>query len=231
MTVDPQDVQNGFPARPQGAWRLRRTLSGTSQGDMRLRTTLETVFNILLHGEDDFAKELPFDHPILRLLSLLKWERAIDYRNQSTLSNQFRCLHQFRMRAHIGPFDRQLAAVDIAKRELHISTGRRPTSDQAPALRERLQATVPDIRADMFDHDIDTASVSQRLHVLRKLFFRVVDHLIGAQRLGFGNLLVGPDGRNHMGSSELRHLDSHHPYAAPRADHQHRFTILESGQG
>ena len=32
-------------ARPQGAWRLRCTLWGTSQGDMRLRTKLGTVFS------------------------------------------------------------------------------------------------------------------------------------------------------------------------------------------
>ena len=40
------DAQNGQPTRPQGTWRLRRTLWGTSQGDMRLRTKLEAVFNI-----------------------------------------------------------------------------------------------------------------------------------------------------------------------------------------
>src|SRR5688500_12804290 len=32
-------------ARPQGAGRLRRTLRGTSQGDARVRTPLEDVFN------------------------------------------------------------------------------------------------------------------------------------------------------------------------------------------
>jgi hypothetical protein len=52
----PQDAQNGIPARPQGARRLKRTpfppahpelprqlnhRGGTLQGDGRLRTTLE----------------------------------------------------------------------------------------------------------------------------------------------------------------------------------------------
>src|SRR5712692_2706810 len=43
-----EDAQNGQPTRPQGAWRLRCTLWGTSQRDMRLRTKLEAVFNSLL---------------------------------------------------------------------------------------------------------------------------------------------------------------------------------------
>ena len=41
-----EGAQNEFGTRPQEAWRLRRTFFGTSQGDMRPRTLLQTVFSV-----------------------------------------------------------------------------------------------------------------------------------------------------------------------------------------
>ena len=46
-SIPKQAVQKVIAARPQGAWRLRRTFSSTSQGDRRLRTKRRGFFNSL----------------------------------------------------------------------------------------------------------------------------------------------------------------------------------------
>src|SRR5262249_20263911 len=190
----------------------------------------EKARTLLTDCQDDLTKELPTLQVLLGRLCLLKWIGAVNDGDQSALPHECGCLHKLRPCSHLGALHGQLARRDLTEIQLHCTARRRSAGNETTALRHLFDTTVPHLRTDMSDHNINASTFGKQPHPLRHLSSSVMDDRIGTQNDRFRNLVLRPDGGDDSSSGQLRHLDRDTAYSAASSHDQNRFTMLQVRQ-
>lgn len=156
---------------------------------------------------------------------------AVDYRFETSVGNEAHDAVQLRLRSHVGAEKRKLAAEEEAQIQLGIIAGSRAAGDESAAGSETGEAVIPRNNADVFENDVDAALVGDAANLVANFLRFVIDDMVGAEFFGFGELLVGAGGGNHMRAKEFGDLYGGCSNAAACAEDEHIFAGLKFGAG
>src|SRR5262247_2685458 len=179
-------------------------------------------------GDDDLSEHLPAFDPRQPALEVGERNLGVDHRQQAV--------------RHLGE-----ALADIAHRgaeradnavllleKLHQVDGRRwprsrAASDQPSAALEAKERAVEGLRAHVLEYHVDALFGCDLAHGAFEALGAIIDHVIGAQRLGLFRLGIVADGGDDGATDRLCHFDGDGADAGTAGMHQHALARLELG--
>src|SRR5262244_1239953 len=179
-------------------------------------------------GDDDLSEHLPAFDPRQPAFEVGERNLGVDHRQQAV--------------RHLGE-----ALADVAHRgaeraddavllleKLHQVDGRRwprgrAASDQPAAAFEAKERTVEGLRADVLEYHVDALFGRDLAHDAFEALGAIIDHVIGAQRLGLFRFGIVADRGDDRAADRLRHLDGDGADAGTPGMHEHALAWLELG--
>src|SRR6516164_3498060 len=179
-------------------------------------------------GDDDLSEHLPAFDPRQPALEVGERNLGVDHRQQTV--------------RHLGE-----ALADVAHRsaeraddavllleQLHQVDGRRwprgrAASDQPSAALEAKERAVEGLRAHMLEYHVDALFGRDLAHGAFEALGAIIDHVIGAQRLGLFRFGIVADRGDDGAADRLRHLDGDGADAGTAGMHEHALARLELG--
>src|SRR5262249_23670452 len=170
-------------------------------------------------GQDALSNPLPAFDPRQPALEVGERNLGVDHRQQAV--------------RHLGE-----AVADVAHRsaeraddavllleKLHQVDGRRwprgrAASDQPSAALEAEERAVEGLRAHMLEYHVDALFGRDLAHGAFEALGAIIDHMIGAQRLGFFRLGIVADGGDDRATDRLCHFDGDGADAGTASMHQ-----------
>ena len=100
---------------------------------------------------------------------------------------------------------------------------------EPPAELEAQERAVEGLGPDVLEHHVDAFLLRELAHGALEAVGAVVDHVIGAQRLGLLRLGIIADRGDDRAADRLGHLDRGRADARAAGMHQHGLACLEAG--
>src|SRR5499426_579256 len=157
-------------------------------------------------GDDDLSKYLPAFEPLEPALEIGERNLGVDHRQQPA-SHLGQALADI---AH-GCAERADDAILLLEKLHQVDGRRRPrgraAGDQPAAALEAKQRAVEGLRAHVLEHHVDPLLARELAHRALEAVGAIVDHVVGAERLGLLRLGIVADRSDHGAADRLRHLD------------------------
>src|SRR6202162_4204632 len=128
---------------------------------------------------------------------------------------------QFQDGAEVCTDDPQILGVDVAQVKPPPMCIVGTDGDERAQAAERVDAPLEGFTTDVLDHDVDAALPGPPLRFFDEVLPPVVHDVVGAERPGELDLVVGPNGADDARAAEAGDLDRGAPDAAPRRLHEH----------
>src|SRR5262245_53913675 len=179
-------------------------------------------------GDDDLAEHLPAFEPLEPALEVGEGDLGIDHRQQAA-----RHLRQALADIAHRRAERANDAILLLEK-LHQVDGRRwsrgrAAGDQPAAALEAEERAVEGLRPHVLEHHVDPLLARELADRALEAVGAIVDHVVGAERLGLFGLGVVADRGDHGAADRLRHLDGNGADAGAPGMHEHALARLEPG--
>src|SRR5262245_15219964 len=161
------------------------------------------------YAKNQLAEEIAAGHDLVRLRGLGQVEGFAHHTVQSAIARHVHHGREAPAASRAAAHQSQRTALEDRQVERDLAPAGRSGDDETAAGLQARAALVPHGRADAVEHHVHAAAASQLLDALAELRRRrVVDHLVGAQLLGLGELPVAASRDDRAGADTLGHQET-----------------------